>query len=148
MPLKRRHKYVLAILLVYWPVLFVLTHIPIPPRAWSYNSNVETVHSTIELEFFDLENFENIKDFHQRIASFIIHEIKPNLNIELVRLPPIMLDWVSPDYITREELSLRGYDLPCYPLSKRIIITKIALEAPKVALKNCFFVYFLENLTL
>ena len=117
---------------------FGATHKRIPPRAWSYNSDVETVHSTIELEFFDLENFENIKDFHQRVASFqacynlirqnsnkafktpwqIIHEIKPNLNIELARLPPIMLDWVSPGYITREELSLRGYDLPCYPSRK------------------------------
>ena len=40
-------------------------HKRIPPKAWSYNSGVETVHSTIEDEFFDLENFENIKDFHQ-----------------------------------------------------------------------------------
>ena len=114
---------------------FGATHRRIPPRAWSYNSDVETVHSTIELEFFDLENFSGIKDFHQRIASYhawynlvrqnsnkkfktpwqIIHEINPKLNIELVRLPPIMLDWASPDYITREELSLRGYYLPCYP---------------------------------
>ncbi len=114
---------------------FGATHKRIPPRAWSYNSDVETVHSTIELEFFDLENFENIKDFHQRVASYqayynlvrgnmnkgylspwqIIKKEKPKVNIELVKLPPIMLDWVSPDYITREELSLRGYDLPCYP---------------------------------
>jgi len=114
---------------------FGATHRRIPPRAWSYNSDVETVHSTIELEFFDLENFEGLKDFHSRVASYqagyniirenshksfkspwqIIREIKPDMDIELVRLPPIMLDWASPDYITREELSLRGYDVPCYP---------------------------------
>jgi hypothetical protein len=25
------------------------------------------------------------------------------------------LDWLGPDYATREELLIRGYDLPCYP---------------------------------
>ena len=33
MLLLRRHKYILLILLVYWPALFVLTHIPIPQLA-------------------------------------------------------------------------------------------------------------------
>jgi len=45
----------------------------------------------------------------------IIHRLNPKLEIELVRLPPIMLEWVGPDYITREQLAMRGYDLPCYP---------------------------------
>ena len=116
---------------------FGCCHKRIPPRAWSYNSDVETVHSTIEQEFYDLENFESIRDFHQRVASYqawynivrensnkyfkspwqIILKIRPGMDIELVRLPPIMLDWVGPDYITRDELSLRGYDVPCYPMS-------------------------------
>ena len=118
---------------------FGATHKRIPPRAWSYNSDVETVHNTIEREFYDLENFEHIKDFHQRLASYqawynlvranmnknckspwqIVRKIKPKMKIELVRLPPIMLDWVGPDYITREELAMRGYDLPCYPFRTR-----------------------------
>lgn len=42
-------------------------------------------------------------------------KVKSRMNLELVRLPPVMLDWLGPDYITRDELSLRGYDLPCYP---------------------------------
>jgi transposase len=114
---------------------FKAIHKRIPPKAWSYNSDVETVHSTIETEFFDLENFANIKDFHQRVASFqahynivrensykdfkspwqIIKKLKPKTTIELVRLPPVMLDWLGPDYITREELALRGYNVPCLP---------------------------------
>jgi len=122
---------------------FGAIHKRIPVRAWSYNSDVETVHSTIETELFDLENFENIRDFHRRVASYqawynlvrvnchkdfkspwqIIKNIRPQTPIELVRLPPIMLDWLGPDYITREELSLRGYDVPCYPF----IISYIAL---------------------
>ena len=40
---------------------FGAIHKRIPPRAWSYNSDVETVHATIEQEFYDLENFESIK---------------------------------------------------------------------------------------
>jgi transposase len=114
---------------------FGCEHKRIPPGAWSYNSDVETVHSTIELEFYDLENFDNIKDFHQRIHSYqawyniirqnsnkkfkspwqIIKEIKPNMNIKLVRLPPVMLDWVNPDYITKDQLAIRGYHLPWLP---------------------------------
>jgi len=114
---------------------FGSTHKRIPPRAWSYNSDVETVHNTIEKEFFDLENFANIRDFHQRVASFqacyniirensykdfkspwqIIRAIRPDIDIELVRLPPIMLDWLGPDYIAKEEVALRGYDVPWLP---------------------------------
>ena len=93
------------------------------------------MHRTIEDEFYDIENFDGIRDFHQRIASFqasynllranmnkdfkspgqIIKKVKPKMNIELAGLPPLMLDWLGPDYITRDELSLRGYDVPCYP---------------------------------
>lgn len=111
-------------------------HKRIPVRAWSYNSDVETVHRTVEDEFYDIENFEGIKDFHQRVASYqayynliranmnkdfkspwqIIKKIRPRMSLELVRLPPLMLDWLGPDYITRDELDLRGYDVPCYPL--------------------------------
>jgi transposase len=114
---------------------FGAVHKRIPVRAWSYNSDVETVHSTIESEFYDLENFEGIKDFHRRVASYqawynlvrensnkdyktplqIITEIDDKIDSAVARLPPLMLDWLGPDYITKEELSLRGYDVPCYP---------------------------------
>lgn len=110
-------------------------HKRIPPKAWSYNSDVETVHSTIEEEFFDIENFSSIRDFHQRVASCqayynlvrpnrnkqkkspwqIVHEIWPTMTIELAKLQPFMLDWIGPDYITKDEITLRGYDVPCYP---------------------------------
>ena len=114
---------------------FKAVHKRIPPRAWSYNSDVETVHSTIESEFYDLEYFESIKDFHQRVASYqawynllrensnkdyksplqIIKEVDPNINPAVAKLPALMLDWLGPDYITKDELSQRGYDVPCYP---------------------------------
>ena len=113
-------------------------HKRIPVKAWSYNSDVETVHRTIEDEFYDLENFESIRDFHRRVASYqawynlvrvnsnkdyktpwqIIKECCPKMDLELARLPPVMLDWLGPDYITRDELSLRGYDVPCYRFAR------------------------------
>jgi len=40
------------------------------------------------------------------------------MNIELARPPPLMLDWLGPDYITQDELDLRGYDVPCYPCNR------------------------------
>jgi len=114
---------------------FGAIHKRIPIKAWSYNSDVETVHATIESEFFDLENFSGIRDFHRRIASYqawynllrpnmnkdnqspwqIIRQLRPQTSSALARLPPLMLDWLGPDYATREELSLRGYDVPWYP---------------------------------
>jgi transposase len=127
---------------------FGCDHKRIPPRAWSYNSDVETVHSTIELECFDLENFEGVRDFHQRVSSYqayynivrensnkgfkspwqIIKEIEPKMDIELVRLPALMLDWLGPDYITRDELDLRGYDVPCFPCFQISLCLKNALK--------------------
>jgi hypothetical protein len=100
-------------------------------RAWSYNSDVEMVHRTIEDEFYDLENFEGIKDFHQRAASYqawynivrvnsnkdykspwqIIRELNPKMDIKLVRLPPLMLDWLGPDYISGCHFPLAVYCL-------------------------------------
>jgi hypothetical protein len=41
----------------------------IPVKAWRYNSDVETVHSAIESEFYDLESFDSIRDFHRKIAG-------------------------------------------------------------------------------
>jgi len=45
----------------------------------------------------------------------LIKKLRPKADISLARLPPLMLDRLAPDYITREELPLRGYHLPCYP---------------------------------
>jgi len=41
--------------------------------------------------------------------------VRPRTELPLARLPPLMLDWLGPDYATKEELLLKGYDLPCYP---------------------------------
>jgi hypothetical protein len=37
------------------------------------------------------------------------------MTIELAKLPPLMLDWIGPDYMTKEQIALRGDHVPCYP---------------------------------
>jgi len=122
---------------------FGATHKRIPVRAWSYNSDVETVHRTIEDEFYDLETFESVKDFHQRVASYqawynlvldnmnkdymspwqIIKKVRPRTELRLARRPPLMLDWLGPDYATKDELLLRGDDIPCSGVGFYLILT-------------------------
>jgi len=116
---------------------FGAVHKRIPVKAWSYNSDVETVHATIENEFFDLENFDSPKDFLGRVATYqrwydllrpnmnkdhqspwqIIQKLRPSCDPNLLGLPPLMLDWLAPDYITRDEIKQGGYDVPCHPYS-------------------------------
>jgi transposase len=61
---------------------FGAVHKRIPVRAWSYNSDVETVHGTIEDEFFDLENFDSPRDFLGRVATYQhwYNLLRPNMN--------------------------------------------------------------------
>jgi len=45
----------------------------------------------------------------------IIKNQWPEMKIDLVKLPPLMIDWIGPDYITKEEYAIRGDDLPWLP---------------------------------
>jgi hypothetical protein len=45
----------------------------------------------------------------------IVHTEWPKMTIELAKLQPLMLDWLGPDYITKEEYVLRGDDVPWLP---------------------------------
>jgi hypothetical protein len=94
---------------------------------------------SVEDEFYDMENFTGLRDFHQRAATFqayynllrpnmnkddlspwqIIKKQAPHLDIAVAKLPPLMLDWLAPDYATKEQLQLRGYHVPCYPSFQR-----------------------------
>ena len=53
-------------------------------------------------------------------SSCVTHCCKnPATPIDLVRLPPLMLDWLGPDYIIKEQFLLRGDDVPFLPLFTR-----------------------------
>ena len=49
----------------------------------------------------------------------IIKELQPKIDPAIAKLPALMLYWLGPHYATREELLIRGYDLPCYPYSEK-----------------------------
>jgi len=44
----------------------------IPIRRWSYNADVETVHSIMEYEFFEIEEFPSCKNFYHKAAEYCL----------------------------------------------------------------------------
>ena len=86
-------------------------HVYIPPGCCNANADVESVHSTIEPEFFDIEGFRNRTDFFAKITTYqhyynlarknrsrgrkspldLLTEKAPELNPLIVTLPPVDL---------------------------------------------------------
>jgi hypothetical protein len=119
------------------------------------------VHGTIEREFYNIENFEGIKDFHQRVASYqdwynlvrqnnnkdgktplqIITDISVKNDPAVARLPPLMLDWLGPDYITKEELAQRGTIYHAIPFKKESRKPHLAFAFWLSALPSVRYVY-------
>jgi transposase len=84
----------------------------IPPGMCNANADVESVHSTIEKEFFNLENFNNEKEFWWKIQQYqlfynmarpnfskhgktplqIIMEDRPEVSTKVVNFPVVNLD--------------------------------------------------------
>ena len=65
MPLSRRHKYILTCLLVYWPGLFILTHIPVPDIARQSGMSDKIMHMLAYLV----------------LVSFLWHTISPHCRV-------------------------------------------------------------------
>ena len=110
---------------------FGAKHKPIPPKAWSYNSDVETVHRTMEDEFYGLENFDNIRDFHRYVASSQAwyNLVRGNMN----------KDDMSPWWIIKElyaVMNLAHRGLMIMTLCWEIVIQEV-LQV--VAFQNLFF---------
>ena len=89
-----------------------LIHGTIPPGAHRFQSDVETVHSLIETEFYEIERFADRTDFMEKANTYqlffnlerpntykedkspwqLAKEKNPNLTEEALMLPPIDLD--------------------------------------------------------
>jgi len=96
----------------------------IPPGAWSYNADVETVHGIIEPEFYDLENFEGPWDFFQRAWAYQLYFNAARKNGSrgyktpwdiltqklkkpprcLLTMPPVMTDLLISDFVRDQKL--------------------------------------------
>lgn len=86
-------------------------HVYIPPGCCNANADVESVHSTIETEFFDIEGFRTHTDFFGKITTYqhyynfarknrsrgrkspldLLTEKAPELNPMILSLPPVDL---------------------------------------------------------
>jgi transposase len=87
-------------------------HQTIPPGAYRFQSDVETVHNLIEVEFYEIETFWDCRDFMNKAYSYqlffnllrpnsykenktpwqLVQEKNSNLPIEVAMIPPVFLD--------------------------------------------------------
>jgi len=99
-------------------------HVRIPPRAPTFNSDVEAFHRLVQDEFYRVEPFSSLKNFLGKAYTYVAYfnlqrpnrhrdnktpfdiasALNPNLSEKLFAPPPIVLDLVDP-------LS-RGYHVP------------------------------------
>ncbi len=108
-------------------------HRYIPPKRYTWQSDVETVHRLVEDEFFDRETFTGPTDFWAKVTTYwhYFNLVRPNRGKEwqsplqiLQRLAPqatgALLNWRPLDLAKRHHLYLpkplnRGHDLPSFP---------------------------------
>lgn len=105
----------------------------IPPKRYTWQSDVETVHRLVEDEFFDLEKFRDRNDFFAKVTTYwsYFNLLRPNrgkewqsplqiLQIQAPHLIGALLDWRPLNLSLRHHAYLpngyqRGHDLPRYP---------------------------------
>lgn len=108
-------------------------HRYIPPKRYTWQSDVETVHRLVEDEFFDRESFASPADFWAKITTYwyYFNLVRPNrgkewqspLQILQAKAPAIVgavLNWRPLDLTKRHHAYLpppnhRGHDLPSFP---------------------------------
>ena len=105
-------------------------------RKTTYNAEVETIHNTIEFEFFEVERFTNREDFFKKATAYqlwynclrkncyrkdkspldILKEIAPEIDPRILLLPVIDLDLVMENQLTLNSPSflVGGHDVPRY----------------------------------
>lgn len=97
----------------------------------TYNADVEAVHNTVELEFYDIEAFNDAEDFFAKATTYnlyynllrknsnrkykspldILREIKEEINEAVLTLPALDLDKLL-DYKLNKNPSSGGHDVP------------------------------------
>ena len=110
-------------------------HHYIPVKAYTWQSDVETVHRLIEDEFFDREVLRTPAEFWAKIATYwfyfnlarpnrgkeyqtplqIIRKRRPSLDPAIAVWRPLDLSALQHQYCPRYEPRQRGHDLPVSP---------------------------------
>ena len=110
-----------------------LRHTTIPPRAHTWQSDVETAHRLIEDEFYEVERFDSRSDFLHKAGAYnlwfnvvrrnrgkehktpweLIHEREPEVDPAVCALPPVFLDEL---FMRKLDSKLMwGYDVIPHP---------------------------------
>jgi transposase len=100
------------------------SHNYIPPRCPNANADVESFHSTVELEFFNLEFFESREEFFQKVQvyQYFYNFTRPNFSKGAkTPLQIVLEDW--PD-ISPKVLNFPVYDLDA--------IFRLKMELPMI----------------
>jgi transposase-like protein len=112
-----------------------LTHTFIPPSAYTYNSDVETVHRLCEDEFFDRESFRDRSHFLAKAQSYwlyfnvarrnsykgdrspleLLREWTPEVNPRVTLWPSAFLEDHLHLLLPKEIQRARGKDQPVHP---------------------------------
>ena len=113
-------------------------HCYIPPKRYTWQSEVETVRRLVEEEFFDRETFAGPADFWAKIITCwrYFNLVRPNrgkewqspLQILLAQAPALagaLLNWPLLNLSQPRHLYLpnpynRGHDLPSFPFSQNV----------------------------
>ena len=110
-----------------------LIHGTIPPGAHRFQSDVETVHSLIETEFYEIENFTDRTDFMEKSHAYqlffnferpntykenkspwqLAQEKRPDIPKEALMLPPVDLDALLDKKLVDQAIG--GYDVYSAP---------------------------------
>jgi len=108
-------------------------HQTIPPGAHRFQSDIETVHNLIELEFYEIETFTDRTDFMEKVHTYqlffnlqrpntykenkspwqLAKEKIPSITKEALMLAPVDLDALLNKKLTY--LVKRGYDVSSIP---------------------------------
>jgi hypothetical protein len=108
-------------------------HGTIPPGAYTYQADVETVHNLVEMEFYELETFASRDDFLRKARTYQLYfnllrpnsykegktpwqltkEKNPYLPIRTAMIPPVFIEDLMENHL---EKNLKGgHDVPSTP---------------------------------
>jgi len=110
-----------------------LIHSTIPPGAHRFQSDVETVHNLIEVDFYEIEEFTDRADFMKKAYTYqlffnlerpntykenkspwqLAKEKRPNLTKEVLMMPPVDLDALFDKKLAK--LAIGGYYVSSSP---------------------------------
>jgi len=108
-------------------------HETIPAGAHTFQSDVETAHNLVEMEFFEIENFEDRDDFLRKAATYqlffnllrpnsykenktpwqLAKEKQPKLPKKIAMIPPVFIEDLMENDL--ENLAQGGHDVSSVP---------------------------------